>query len=207
MVLYRGLWVAAQKPVARSSPNAGNFETEFCEEVPEAVGFTLLETRLRVRSQYYPKCHAAKMGIRRTISRIAVANSGHFCCRRTHGPQWLLGIFYRFECPQTQQALAYFEPREFQRGGTSRFVEGVGSRQRTFRGVGGSFVLCLFSSRDFESQSSVWGSAAKFCHSHIFSKVTADCLIVEVPGPVKLPFFSCVLTSLNQPMLKLSPQQ
>jgi len=144
--------------------------------VPGAVGFTLLETRLRVRSQYYPKCHAAKRGIRRTISRIAVANSPHFGCRRTHGLQRLFGIFYRFERPQTPFALTYFGPRLFQQGGTSRFVEGVGSRQRTFRGVGGSFVLCLFSSRDFESQSSVWASAAKFGHDNIFSKVTADCL-------------------------------
>ena len=134
--------------MARSSPNAGNFETEFCEEVTEAVSFTLLETRLKVRSPYYPKCHAAKVGIRRTISRIAVANSAHFGRRRTHDPQWLLGIFYRFECPQTQQALAYFEPRQFQRGGTSRLVEWVGSSQHTFRGVDGSFVLCVFGRRD-----------------------------------------------------------
>jgi hypothetical protein len=80
-----------------------------------------------------------------------------------------------------------------------------GAEGRTFRGVGGSFVLCVFGSRDFESQGSVSESRAKFCHSHIFSKVTADCLIVEVPGHLKLPFFSCVLTSLNLPMLKLSP--
>jgi hypothetical protein len=37
--------------------------------------------------------------------------------------------------------------------------------------------------------------------------VTADCIIVEVRSHLKLPFFSCVLTSLNLPMLKLSPQQ
>jgi hypothetical protein len=78
---------------------------------------------------------------------------------------------------------------------------------RTFRDVGGSFILCVFGSRDFESQSSVSESRAKICHENIFSQVTADCLIVEVPGQVKLPFFSYVLTSLNQPMLKLSPQQ
>jgi len=102
--------------------------------VPDTVGFTLLETRLRARSQYYPKCHAASRGIRRTISRIAVANSPHFGCCRTHGPQWLLGIFYRFERPQTPFALAYFGPRLFQRGGTSRFVEGVGSRRAYFSG-------------------------------------------------------------------------
>jgi hypothetical protein len=52
---------------------------------------------------------------------------------------------------------------------------------------------------------SVWASAAKLDHYNIFSKVTAGCLIVEVPGQVKLPFFSYVLTSLNLPMLKLSP--
>jgi hypothetical protein len=42
----------------------------------------------------------------------------------------------------------HFGPRLFQRFGTSRFVECVGSRQRTFRGVGGSFVLCVFGRRD-----------------------------------------------------------
>ena len=116
--------------------------------IASAVGFRLLETRLTVRSQYYPKCHPAKTGIRRTISRIAVANSPHFGCRRTHGPQRLFGIFYRFERPQTQKARAYFGRRLFQRFGTSRFVECVGSSQRTFEGVGGSFVLCIFGSRD-----------------------------------------------------------
>jgi RsiW-degrading membrane proteinase PrsW (M82 family) len=39
------------------SPNAGKFETEFCKEVPDTVGFTLLETPLRVRSPCHPKCH------------------------------------------------------------------------------------------------------------------------------------------------------
>ena len=130
------------------SPNAGNLETEFCEEVPDTVGFTLLETRLTVRSQYYLKCHPAKRGRGRTISRITVANSPHFGRRRTHRPQRLFGIFYRFERPQTQKALVYFGRRLFQRFGTSRFVECVASRQRTFRGVGGSFVLCVFGSRD-----------------------------------------------------------
>jgi len=43
-----------------------------------------------------------------------------------------------------------------------------GAEGRTFRGVGGSFVLCVFGSRDFESQSSVSSAAAKFCHENIF---------------------------------------
>jgi hypothetical protein len=117
------------------SPNAGNFETEFCEEVPDTVGFTLLETRLRVRSPSHPKCHPASGARRRTIIRIAVANSPHFGFRhRTHGLQPLLGIFYRFERPQTQEALAYFGRQLFQRGGTSRFVECVGSRRAYFSG-------------------------------------------------------------------------
>ena len=147
-----------------------------------------------------------KQGRRRTISRIAVANSPHFgFSRRTYGLQRLFGIFYRFKRPQTQEALAYFGRRLFQRFGTSRFVECVGSRQRTFAGVGGSFVLCVFGSRDIESQSSVSESSAKFCHENTFWKVTADCLIVEVPRHLKLPFFSFVLTSLNLLMLKLSP--
>jgi hypothetical protein len=54
----------------------------------------------------------------------------------------------RLPCPQTQKALAYFGRRLFQRFGTSRFVESVGSSQRTFEAVGGSFVLCVFGSRD-----------------------------------------------------------
>ncbi len=87
----------------------GNLETEFCEEVPDTVGFILLETRLRARSQYYPKCHPESGTRRRTISRIAVANSPHFGFgRRTHGPERLLGIFYRFERPQTQEADSFW---------------------------------------------------------------------------------------------------
>ncbi len=133
-----------------------------------AVGFTLLETLGTVRSQCHPKCHPASRAGRRTISRIAVANSPHFGLRRrTHGLQRLFGIFYRFERPQTQKTLAYFGRRLFQRFGTSRFVECVGSRQCTFAGLGGSFVLCLFGSRDFESPSSVSQSRAKFCNSNI----------------------------------------
>ena len=61
------------------------------------------------RSQYYPKCHPASGARRRTISRIAVANSPHLGFgRRTHGPQRLLGIFYRFERPQTQEADSFW---------------------------------------------------------------------------------------------------
>jgi RsiW-degrading membrane proteinase PrsW (M82 family) len=43
-----------------------------------------------------------------------------------------------------------------------------GALGRTFRGVGGSFVLCVFGSGDFESQSSVSESRATFCHENIF---------------------------------------
>jgi len=77
--------------------------------VPGSVGFILLETRLRVRSQGHPKCHPQSRARRRTISRIAVANSGHFGLgRRTQGPERLLGIFYRFERPQTQKADSFW---------------------------------------------------------------------------------------------------
>jgi hypothetical protein len=123
------------KTCGAMSRNAENLETEFCEEVPDTVGFTLLGTPLTVRSPCHPKCHPQSRTRRRTISRIAVANSPHFgCSRHTHGPQWLLGIFYWFECPQTQQTLAYFAPRLFQRFDTSRFVECVGSRRAYFSG-------------------------------------------------------------------------
>ena len=189
----------------RSSRRLGTFRRN---SVRKCLGSRLYTIRNSgtVRSQCHPKCHPASGARRRTISRIAVANSPHFGFgRRTYGLQRLFGIFYRFERPQTQKALAYFGRRLFQRFGTSRFVECVGSRQRTFAGLGGSFVLCVFGSRDFESQSSVSESSTKFCHSHIVSKVTADCLIVEVPGHLKLSFFSFVLTSLNLPMLKLYP--
>jgi len=174
--------------------------------VPGTVGFTLLETRLTVRSQCHRKCHPESRARRRTISRIAVANSPHFGFRRTHGPQRLLGIFYRFERRQTQKALAYFWPRFFQRWALHALSNASVAEGRTFRGVGGSFILCVFGSRDL-TQPGLCQIAAKFCHDNIFSKETADCLIVEVPGHVKLPFFSCVLTSLNQPMLKLPPQR
>jgi len=77
--------------------------------VPDTVGFTLLETRLTVRSQCHPKCHPQSGTGRRTISRIAVVNSGHFGFgRRTHGPERLFGIFCRFERPQTQEADSFW---------------------------------------------------------------------------------------------------
>ena len=144
MVRARWLRVAAEKSMVPSPRPSGNLETEFCEEVPDTVGFTLLETRLRARSQYYPKCHPPSKGIRRTISRIAVANSAHFGCRRTHDPQRLLGSFIDLSTLKPRSrwpilGLGYFSEGELHALSKASGVEG-----RTFRGVGGSFVLLRF---------------------------------------------------------------
>jgi RsiW-degrading membrane proteinase PrsW (M82 family) len=107
------------------------FGAGLMEELLKSLGSRLYTLRNygTARSQYYPKCHPSSRIRRRTISRIAVANSPHFGFgRRTHGLQRLFGIFYRFERPQTQKALAYFGGRLFQRFYTSRFVECVRSR-------------------------------------------------------------------------------
>jgi len=151
------------------SPNAGNLKTEFCEEVPGAVGFTLLETRLTVRSPCHPKCHPQSRARRRTISRIAVANSPHFECLRTHGSQRLFGIFYRFEGPQPRKrwpilGVGYFSEAALHALWNASVVEG-----RTFRGVGGSFILWVVGSRDL-TEPGLCQISAKFCHYNIFSK-------------------------------------
>jgi RsiW-degrading membrane proteinase PrsW (M82 family) len=44
-----------------------------------------------------------------------------------------------------------------------------GVEGRTFRGVGGSFVLCVFGSRDL-TEPRLCQIATKFCHDNIFSK-------------------------------------
>ena len=140
------------------------------------------------------------VGLQLLIPRILGSAAGHMAY------SGYLGYFIGLSALKPRKR-THFGRRLFQRFGTSRFVECVGSRQRTFAGVGGSFVLCVFGSGDFESQSSISQSRAKFCHENNFWKVTAECLIVEVPGHVKLPFFSYFLTSLNLPMLKLSPRR
>ncbi|WP_332960575.1 hypothetical protein [Microcoleus sp. AR_TQ3_B6] len=207
MVRCRWLSVAAEKFVVRSSRNAGIFETEFCEEVPDTVGFTLLETRLRVRSPCHPKCHPTIRARRRTISRIAVANSVHFgfAARHiVHSRYW--GYFIGLSTLKPRSRSPILGPGYFSEAALDALSKASGVEGPTFRGVVGNFVLCVFGSGDL-TEPGPCQIAAKFWDSNIFSKVTAECLIVELRSHLKLPFFSFVLTSLNLPMLKLYPRR
>ncbi|MEG4634201.1 PrsW family glutamic-type intramembrane protease [Microcoleus sp. AR_TQ3_B6] len=186
------------------SPNAGNLETEFCEEVPDTVGFTLLETRWRVRSPCHRKCHPHSRARRRTISRIAVANSAHLGAAGHLADSGYWGYFIGLSALKPRSRWPILRLGYFSEAALHALSNASGVEGRTFRGFGGSFVLWVFGNHDL-TEPGPCQIAAKFCHYNIFSKVTAECLIVEVRSHLKLPFFSFVLTSLNQPMLKLSP--
>jgi hypothetical protein len=141
------------------------------------------------------------VGLQLLIPRILGSAAAHMA----HSGYW--GYFIGLSALKPRKRWPILGVGYFSEAALHALWNASGAEGRTFAGLGGSFVLCVFGSGDFESQSSVSESSAKFCHDNIFWKVTADCLIVEVPGHLKLPFFSCVLTRLNLPMLKLYPLQ
>ena len=81
------------------------------------------------------------VGLQLLIPRIWGSAAGHMA------HSGYLGYFIGLSALKPRKR-THFGRRLFQRFGTSRFVECVGSSQRTFRGLGGSFVLFVFGSGD-----------------------------------------------------------
>jgi hypothetical protein len=134
------------------------------------------------------------------IPRILGAAAAHI----VHSRYW--GYFIGLSALKPSKPWPILGPGYFSEAALRAFWNASGVEGPTFRAVGGSFVLCVFGSGDL-TEPGLCQIAAKFGHYNIFSKVTAECLIVELRSHLKLPFFSFVLTSLNLPMLKLYPRR
>jgi RsiW-degrading membrane proteinase PrsW (M82 family) len=131
------------------SPNAGKFETKFCEKVPGAVGFTFLETPLTVRSHVIqnviPKAApdaGQLVGLQLLIPRIL----GTAAAEMTDSGYWGYFIGLSGLKPRSRWPIlgpGYFSEVTLHALSNASEVEG-----RIFRGVAGSFVIYVFGSRD-----------------------------------------------------------
>jgi RsiW-degrading membrane proteinase PrsW (M82 family) len=135
--------------VAPSPRPSGNLETEFCEEVPGAVGFTLLETLQHyvphVIQNVTPKAGpdtGELVGLQLLIPRIFGAAAAHIA----HSGYW--GYFIGLSALKPSKRWPILGLGNFSEAALHALSKASGVEGRTFGGIGGSFVLCVFGSHD-----------------------------------------------------------